>query len=89
MTLLGGVVTTNDDNNDDNSVNNDGSNDASDDSSDGDASDCDDMLDTLATKTGDVDNASWMSLVAMANEIVENGIDSDIVDSSPNKWLDL
>ena len=25
----------------------------------------------------------------MANENVENGIDSDIVNSSPNEWLDL
>ena len=28
-------------------------------------------------------------MVAMANENFENGIDSGIVDSSPNKWLDL
>ena len=87
--ITGGVVTTNNDNNDDNSINDDGSNDASNDGSDGDASDSDDKSYTLATKTEDNENAHWMSYLAMVNKNIENGINSDIVDSSPNKWIDL
>ena len=30
-----------------------------------------------------------MSLVEISNKNVENGIDSDITNSSPDKWMDL
>ena len=82
-------MTTDDDNNDDSSVDDDSSNDASDYGSNGDVSGSNDKLDTLSTKTEDVGNAPWMSLVTMANKNVENRIDSDFVDSSPDKWTDL
>ena len=46
---------------------------------------------TSSTTNPDDDEqvALWVSIVAMANENVENGINSDIVDSSSEEWLDL
>ena len=83
-------MTGNDVNNDDNSVEDDNSDNTSDDGSSGDASDSDDKSASSATNPNDVDqDAPWVSMVAIANKNVENSINSNIVDSSTDKWLDL
>ena len=87
--ITGGGVTTNNDDNDDNSVNDDSSSNVSNDGSDGDASGSENKSHTSANKTEDNENAHWMSYLAMANENIENNINSDIIDSSPDEWMDL
>ena len=85
-----GVVISNDNNNDDNNVNDDASDDTSVDNSSEDASDYDDISASSATTPEDREQAApWVSMVAMANENVANGINFNIVDSSPNDWLNL
>ena len=34
-------------------------------------------------------NPEWVTMVALATENVKNGIDSDIIDDSPDDWFEL
>ena len=80
----------NKDNDDSNNVDNDANDDTSDDDSSGAASGSDDVSTSSAVTPEDSEPAApWVSIVALVNDNVENGIDSNITSSSPNNQFEL